>query len=482
MKSLIKNAACYSLLLVAISACKTSDFLVDDFDLALPEQYDNAIKDTIASVAMLRYDTYFDDENLNYLIEKALIQNQDNQIAIQRIRMANANLRMARGNLLPEINGIAGASQRRFGDFTMDGVGNADSNLSPTVPENKMIPDPYLDFYVGANFNWELDIWGKYRNQKKAAAARYLASEEMSRLVGTSLIANIAETYYQIVGLDEELRILEENIEIQQLAFNLSKDLKESGKENQLAVDQFEALTLRSQALSVEKEQQLQSANYRLAVLIGDYEFDFDRIDLDQAVVSPRILQLGLPADLLQYRPDIRQAERELFASKVDVLSARAAFFPSLNLFGSVGYNAFDFSRLLLNPASVFYQMGAGLVAPIFNRNQIKANYERINASQQVALLEYEKTVLGGYVEVLDVTNQIQKLEIQRKLKQKEVSVQKRSIENSNIMFSVGYANYIEVLYAQNRALEAEIELVNLKTRHLTATVQLYRALGGGWQ
>ncbi len=482
MKKSIKNAVIYSLLFISLIACKTSEVLVDDFELNLPDHYDDAGQDTLTNVAMLRYDSYFDDENLNYLIEKALIQNQDNQIAIQRIRMANANLRMARGNLFPEINGIAGASQRKFGEFTMDGVGNADSNLSPTVPENKLIPDPYLDFYLGTSFNWELDIWGKYRNQKKAAAARYLASEEMSRLVSISLIAKIAETYYQIVGLDEELKILEENIEIQNLAFNLSKDLKESGKENQLAVDQFEALTLRSQALSVEKEQQLQSATYRLAVLMGDYEFEFDRIVLDQAVISPKILQLGLPADLLQYRPDIRQAERELFASKADVLAARAAFFPSLNLFGSVGYNAFDFSRLLLNPASIFYQMGAGLVAPIFNRNQIKANYERMNASQQVALLEYEKTVLGGYVEVLDITNQIQKLEVQRSLKQKEVSVQKRSIENSNIMFSVGYANYLEVLYAQNRALEAEIELVNLKTRHLSATVELYRALGGGWQ
>lgn len=446
-----------------------------------PKVYFDENKNGDSTIAVLQWEEFFQDPALKDLIAVALTNNQENLKTLERIKLAGAEFKMARVGMLPEINGFAGAYRQRFGEYTMDGVGNADSNLSPSVPEDKKIPDPYRDFIIGAQFNWELDIWGKYKNRKKAAAARYLASQEMANLVKTLLISEVAQSYYILVGLDEELRVLEENIRLQELAVNLTKDLKTAGKENQLAVDQFEALMLNSKALLVEKQRQLRSEELRLTGLLGVYQFDHQRLGLDRVFDRPELVQIGLPSDLLLLRPDIRSAEQELLASKADISVARAAYFPSFNLFGMAGFNAFDFSRLFLNPASSVYQFGAGLVAPVFNRNQIRANFEAANSRQRIAWYDYEQTVLRSYLEVLDLVNEFRTYDEQLQVKTYEVEVQKRSVENSNTMFMVGYANYLEVINAQSRALQSQIELIELKVKQLQSNVKLYRALGGGW-
>ncbi|WP_194974392.1 TolC family protein [Aquiflexum lacus] len=469
------------LVLLFLQGCKVSQVNLGETDLELPVAFDANNADSTISVATMHWEEFFEDEILKKLIRIALENNQDNLKTLEKIRVARANYRVAKVGWMPELNGLAGASTRRFGEFTMDGVGNTDSNLSPTVPEDKKIPDPYRDFVIGAGFNWEIDVWGKYKNMKKAASARYLASEEMANHIKTWLIAEVALGYYNLIGLDEEIRILEENIKLQESALTLSKDLKISGKENQLAVDQFEALLLNSKSLFVERQRDLRSAELFLTSLLGVYQLEHERVSLDDALDTPELVKIGLPAAMLVYRPDIRIAERELIASRADVNAARASFFPSINLFGMSGFNAFDFGKLFFNPASTVYQLGAGLSAPIFNRNQIKMAFESSNAFQQIAWLEYEQTVFKSYLEVLDLVNQFEAYQLQVQLKSFEVEVQKRSVDNSNIMFTVGYANYLEVLNAQSRALFAEIELVELKIEKLQTNVKLYKALGGGW-
>ncbi|MGY6743010.1 MAG: TolC family protein [Cecembia sp.] len=463
-------------------SCKTAELTLDDKKTALPSNFDMEITpEDQTSVALLQWQNFFEDENLKELIQVALDNNQDHLKTLERIRIARANFRIAKGGLLPEVNALAGASVRRFGEYTMDGVGNADSNLSPTVPEDKLIPDPYRDFIVGAQFNWEIDVWSKLRNRKKAAFARYLASEEMVNAIKTWLVGEVSQQYYELVALDEEIRILEANIQLQEFAVNLSKDLKESGKENQLAVDQFEALMLNSKAQLVNKRRVLRTAELQMAQLLGVYDFQHNRNAMEEVFGIPDLVDIGLPAELLAYRPDIRIAERELLATKAELQAARAAFFPSIQLGGMAGFNAFDFSRLFFSPASTVYQLGAGLVAPVFNRNQIRMDFEAAKAGQKIAYLDYEQTIFKSYLEVLNLVNEFSAFDEQLQLKTYEVEVQKRSVENSNIMFRVGYAGYLEVLNAQVNALQAEIELIDLKKQQLQANVRLYRALGGGW-
>ncbi|MBW3469407.1 TolC family protein [Arthrospiribacter ruber] len=483
MKRLFQSKLSIALLLVhLLASCKVAEVYTPQLEV-LPGNYLNESLEAESSlnVAMINWEIYFEDPNLKSLIRVALENNQDNLKTLERIRIARANLGIARGGLLPEINGIAGAMSRRFGEYTMDGVGNTDSNLSPTVPEDKLIPDPYRDFILGAQFNWEIDVWGKLKNRKRAAFERYLASEEMANHVKTWLIGEVVMHYYQLVALDEELRILTSNIELQEKAVNLSKDLKESGKENQLAVDQFEALMLNSKALLIERQRELRTTELQLTRLMGGYAMEHERTVLDTAFENSELVAFGLPADLLRMRPDIRMAERELIASKADLNAARAAFFPSINLGGMAGFNAFDFGKLFFSPASMVYQLGAGLTAPVFNRNRIRMEMETAKASQKIAFLEYEQTVFKSYLEILNLINEFRTYDEQLQLKSYEVEVQKRSVDNSNIMFRVGYADYLEVLNAQSRALQSEIELIELKKSQLQTNVKIYLALGGGW-
>ncbi|WP_291787121.1 TolC family protein [Cecembia sp.] len=465
-----------------LASCKTAELTLEDTQTEMPSNFEvEIILEEKTSVALLQWQNFFEDENLKDLIQVALDNNQDHLKTLERIRIARANFRIAKGGLLPEVNALAGASVRRFGEYTMDGVGNADSNLSPTVPEDKLIPDPYRDFIIGTQFNWEIDVWSKLRNRKKAAFSRYLASEEMVNAIKTWLVGEVSQQYYELVALDEEIRILEANIQLQEFAVNLSKDLKESGKENQLAVDQFEALMLNSKAQLIDRKRELRTAELQMAQLLGVYDFQHTRNAMGEVFDTPDLIDIGLPAELLAFRPDIRIAERELLATKAEVQVARAAFFPSIQLGGMAGFNAFDFSRLFFSPASVVYQLGGGLVAPIFNRNQIKMNFEMAKASKKIAYLDYEQTVFKSYLEILNLVNEFEAFDEQLQLKTYEVEVQKRSVENSNIMFRVGYADYLEVLNAQSRALESEIELIELKREQLQTNVKLYRALGGGW-
>ena len=478
----MKKLAILSLIgLVLASGCKVSEVGSPESTIQLPDQYDGVENDTTLSIAQLKWENYFSDPRLKNLISKALTHNQDNLIALERIKSNRATMQAAKAALFPAISGRAGASQRRFGEYTMDGIGNYDTNLSENLSEDKRIPDPYTDFIVGADFEWELDIWGKLRNKKRAALARYIASEEMSKAVQTWLISEVASNYYQLLAIDTEIQTLTQNIELQELAHNLITELKEGGKTNQLAVDQFEALVLNTKAQREAKIREQKTTEYNLTRLVGTLDIPTERTDLDSAVERPRVREIGLPAQMIQFRPDIQEAELRLQASKFDVRAAKAAFFPSVNLFGMAGFNAFDFGKLFFNPASTMYQVGAGLTAPIFNRREIQAAYQIANADQQIALLEYEKRTLNAYLEVLDLINQINTLENQLKLKQYEVAVQQRSVENSNTLFSVGFANYLEVINAQSRALESAMELADLKASRLKANVQLYRALGGGW-
>lgn len=467
--------------LMIVSSCKVADVTLPEKSTLLPDRFEDVERDTTLSMAQLNWENYFSDPNLKNLIRVALSNNQDNRMTLERIKASRAVLRSAKAGLLPTLSGNAGASQRKFGEYTMDGVGNFDTNFSENLTEDKRVPDPYPDFILGMGFGWEIDVWGKLRNQKQAAAARYFASEEMAKHVKTWLIAELASNYYQLLALDSEIEILHENIRLQELGLRLILELKEAGKSNQLAVDQFEALLLNTKAQLEAKLRQQKTTEFGLTRLAGTLEIPSERSVLDSAVERPRVREIGLPSQMLQSRPDIREAEFVLQAAKFDVGAARAAFFPSFNLFGMAGFNAFDFSKLFLAPASTMYQMGAGLTAPVFNRRQIQAAFTQAKADQQIALLDYEKRVLNAYLEVLDLVNQINTYENQLKLKQYEASVQQRSIDNSNTLFSVGYANYLEVINAQTRALESSIELAELKAARLQANVMLYRALGGGW-
>ncbi len=468
--------------LVLLLGCKAQQELPSPKEI--PEAYE-AIQQELtldsSSIATLHWSRFFQDERLARLIQIGLENNQDVLKTNEKVRVAKASLQQARLGRLPEFNAGIGAMARRFGHYTMDGVGNDDSNLSPTVPEDRRIPAPYRDFMVGVDFSWELDIWGRLNMEKSQALNRFLASEEMVSFTQTQLVAAIAEQYFQMLGLEEEIQILNKNIALQVETFELGKSLKASGEESQLSIDQFEGLMLNSRNLLKQKERMLQSSRFQLYRLLGTYPFELEMAPWEETEEVPEILAIGLPAHLLKFRPDIRRAEKELIAQQLEVDIAHTAFFPTFRLYGMGGFNAFELSKLFLAPLSSVYQLAGGLTAPVFNRGRIKAAYEGAKASQKVALLEYEQVVQSGYLEVLDLVNGYVYLEEQVEIKDQEVLVQQRSVENASTMFRLGYADYLDLINAQSRLLEAELETVQLKVEQLANYSTLYRALGGGW-
>ncbi|EPR66256.1 TolC family protein [Cyclobacterium qasimii] len=471
-----------TLVISSLTACKVQKTSLEDIK-APPTTYHGAqVGEDSMNLAMTQWQAFFDDEHLNALIERGLENNQDVAKTLANIRISRAALKRAKLGQLPELNLTAGSSVRKFGDYTMDGVGNDDTNRSSTVPDDKKIPTPYTDFMIGAEFNWELDVWGKLNMRKKQALSEYMASVEMGNLSRTWLIAEIAKNYYNIIGLDEEIETLLASISFQEQAFELGKSLKNAGKESQLSIDQFEALMLNSKGILVKKRRELKQAELNLSYLLGTYPENIQRQSLSEVNVLPPALELGLPSTLLTMRPDIRAAEQTLQANNLEVGIARTAFFPTFNLHGMAGYNAFEFSKLFLNPASMVYQLGGGLVAPVFNRSSIKATFETAKARQKVALYDYEQTVLGGYLEVLGLVNEYQTLKEELTLKTDEVLLQRRSVDNANTMFKIGYADYLDMINSQSNSLASELDYIELKIQQLQSVVTLYRALGGGWQ
>jgi len=447
--------------------------------LLVPQSYAGNTDST--SLGDLPYRALFADPNLAGLIDTALFRNPDLQIALQRIEVARATVGIREGALLPQVNAVGAAGLDRYGRYTLNGVGNFDTNLSDNVSGPSRIPNPTPDFFIGLRSSWELDVWGKLRNRRRAAYLRLLASEEGRNFVVTALTADIARLYYTLLALDAELEIIGENVTLQQQALALVVVLKESGRVTELAVQQFRAQLLNTRSLEGRVRQQIAEAENRLNALLGRYPQPVARGASLEKQTLPAVLGAGLPAQLVRRRPDIRQAERELAAANVDVAIAQAEFLPSLTLTPYLGLNAFR-PGVLLNPASVAAGILGGLAAPVFNRRLLKGNRAISEAQSREAYFAYQRSVLVGVSEVVSSLRGLENYRNVADLQTQEVAVLRQATATSNELVANGYATYLEVITAQRSVLEAELALIATKQAQFLALVDLYRALGGGWQ
>ncbi len=469
------------MLLVLVAACKASEPTPLPASRPLPSAFQTTTTDT-ASLGDVSWREFFRDPYLVGLIDSALQQNPDVLAAVQQVEMARANVLLSRGALLPQISAVGAAGVEKFGDYTMSGVGNFDTNLSPNINENQKVSQPLVpDYFLGLRSAWEVDLWGKLRNAKKAAHTRLMASEKGRQLVTTALISEVAHRYYYLLALDREKTILDNNVRLQQTALEMVKVQKEAGRATQLAVQQFEAQLLNTRGLKAEKEQEIIAVENQLNQLLGRFPQPIPR---SQSLDDQQLLQqvkAGVPTSLLRRRPDLQQAELELQAAQADVEAARAAFLPSLVLSPYVGFNSFNAS-LLFKPASVAFGILGGLSTPLLNRSGIKADFRRADAAKIQAYHAYQKSILTGVSEVVTTLREIENYRQAAALKEQEVQVLQSAVSTSNDLFASGYANYLEVITAQRGVLEAELKLTATKRTVLQATVNLYRALGGGWK
>jgi NodT family efflux transporter outer membrane factor (OMF) lipoprotein len=464
------------ILLLIVAACKTPQKATQtDTGLTLPESYTNQ-SDTINS-GDLNWQSYFQDDNLKSLIQSAITNNFDVLSAVQKIEIAQNQFNLRQSQLLPNANVVAGAAQRKFGLFTMDGAGNASTNILP----NQVVPEHLRDFQIGLSTSWEADVWGKLKNSKKAAFARFSGSIAGKNAIQSMLIAEIATNYYELLALDNEFDIINENIQIQKASLEIIKIKKEAGILNELAVKQFEGQVLNSRSFVLDLEQKIKVLENHLNFLCGRFPQPIIR-EKAQFNIMQRKLTAGIPSQLLKLRPDIAAVELDLIASKCDVKAAKAAFYPSFTITGNIGFQAFQSALLFQTPESFAYTILGGLTAPLLNRRAIKVQFNTAKVNQVEHLLKYQKTILNGYIEVANELSNIENLQKIYDLQNQEVYFYEKSVETANDLFRSGRATYLEVLTVQRTVLESKIDLLNTKKFQHQASVKLYKSLGGGWK
>ena len=461
-----------------LGSCK-APCITESERLVLPDVY--VAGGDSANMASISWQRFFPDSILQSYIRVALDNNYSFREGLERINLAQSSLKMAKGALFPDVRVGVGAASQRFGDFTMDGVGNSETNRTEGLDGDRRIPNPYADFMLGASFSWEIDLWGKLNNKRRAALSRWLASREAARFMQTQLITQIASCYFELVGLDGRERVLKQTIEQSKYARDLALELKEAGNENQLAVDQFETLILSLKGDLLRNEVEIKARETALCQLMGRLPMRIDRLSVEelQDVCFPT--EVGIPSQLLRFRPDIREAEQLLLASKADVAAAKAAFFPTLSLGGGGGFNAFDVSKWFLAPASLVYDLGAGLTAPLFQQHQIRALWNSAKSEQRIALCRYHDCIIRAYGEVFNTLWECESTSKRLGFKDEEVKIHIRSVESSKELFKLSFASYLEVLTAQEKLLEGNLEYLDLRTAYWISHVRLYCALGGGW-
>ncbi len=461
---------------LAVASCRVPAIMPLPENKAVPGSYSNNGDTTNA--ATVEWRRFFTDKNLVNLIDTALKNNQELLITLQEVEVAKNDIRVRHAALLPTVNARAGAGVEKVGRYTSQGAGDASTEITP----GKEMPDPLMDFTVGAYATWEADIWKKLHNAKKAAVSRYLSTIEGKNFVLSNLIAEVANSYYELLALDNQLAIVQQNIGLQKNALDIVKVQKEATRVTELAVQKFQAEVLKSQSMEFDILQNIKETENRINFLLGRYPQEITR-DKNSFVNSlPTSINTGIPAQLLANRPDIKQAELELTAARLDVKVARAEFYPSLGISAGVGFQAFKPSYLFRFPESLLYSLAGDLAGPLINRNAIKAEFSNANARQLQAMYNYERTILNAYFEVSNQLSNISNLEKSYNLKSQQVDALTRSIDISNDLFKSARADYLEVLMTQRDALESKLELIETKKEQLNAVINIYRNLGGGWK
>ena len=463
-------------LALAVAACKTPELVQRNANRTTPATYVNSTQDS-TNTARMRWKQFFTDPNLVSLIDSALQRNQELNITTQELELARNEIRARTGDYLPSVSIGAGAGVEKPGRYTLQGATEEAIDIKP----DRRTPTPLANYDIGVSASWEVDIWRKLRNARKSAATRYLASVEGRNFMITNLIAEIANSYYELLALDNQLAIIKQNIDIQENALRIVRQEKESARVTELAVKRFEAQVQNTTSLQYKTQQRITETENHINFLVGRYPQPITRdIEAFNGLV-PQTIQAGVPAQLLNNRPDIRQAEQRLAAAKLDVQVARANFYPSLGITAGAGFEAFKPGLLFNSPQSMLYNIAGDLVAPLINRNGIKALYYSANAVQLQAVYNYERTVLNAYIEVVNQLSNINNLQKSYDAKLLEVQALNQSIRISNSLFKAVRAEYTEVLFTQRDALESKFDLTETKMQQLNATVNMYRALGGGW-
>jgi len=434
----------------------------------LPDQFRTAPQAAAnASIGDTRWFELFRDPTLKELIDNALRENFDVRIAAERVIEARAQVGITRAGLFP----------------TVDATGQFSASQSSAIgafpfPGGQPFKTSYTQ--AGLNFNWEIDLWGRVRRLTEAARAQYLASEEARHGVVLSLVSDVMTGYFALREQDLELEIAQRTRDAAQQNLRLIELRRERGASNALEVHQAEQFLYTATAQIAATQRAIGQEENALSLLLGKAPAAIERGTGLEQLQPPPDLPPGLPAALLERRPDIRQAEDNLIAANAEIGAARTLFLPQISLTGFLGGQSQALLALFSGPARMA-NIGPSATAPIFHAG-LRAGLQLTEAQKTEMLVSYQKSIFTALREVSDALVAHEKTLQQRQEEEKLVAALSESVRLSELRYRGGLDSYLQVLDAERNLFGGQLQLAQLRLQELDSVVDLYRALGGGWQ
>jgi outer membrane protein, multidrug efflux system len=451
-----------------LSACSVAKKYERPTTLKTDQLYRDQASADSTTIADMPWQSVFKDEKLNALIQKGLDQNLNLKNAIENIVQARASLRQSKLAYYPTLQLDANATRNKQSEAGLNFPAGININTLTTT------------YKLGLSTSWEADIWGKLSSSKRAALATYLASDAAKQAVQTQLIADIANNYFLLLAYDKQLVITQETLESRIKNVETIKDLKEGAIVTGAAVVQSEANQHAAEVLIPDLKQRIRETENTLNILLGQAPQPIERGTLgDQSV--PENLALGLPSQLLQNRPDVRQAEFNFRTAFEMTNMAKTYFYPSLTLTASGGFSNLELKDFFTN--SVFYSIIGGLTQPIFNQGLNKTRLTTAQSKQLQAYNNFQQSLLTAGQEVSNALYAYQMAVEKQDSREKQIEALEKAVDFTQQLLEYSSAtNYTDVLTSEQNLLAAQLSGINDNLQKLQAVVDLYRALGGGWK
>ncbi len=462
-------------------SCKVGkNYVKPEFELPVAYQVpDSAVH--LADSIMLPWSSFFDDTVLVELLHHAIAHNFDMQGVLKDVAIADQYFKRSKAAFAPTLDAdILGINRQYRSQYFYSNPSSGWYDQSGTEPPPTMY-NYQSQFYNSLQMSWELDIWGKLRRQKEAAKADYFQNYETRKLFQTNLVAQIAEDYYYLLMLDEQLEVARRNFHFRDSTLRMVALQYEAGEVTALAVQQTRAQVLVAAALIPQLEKEIEIQENALKLITGALPAHIPRSAQLSAIQQNTILT-NLPLYLVQNRPDVLRAEYELVAANANVGVAQAYRYPNLTISLTGGLNAMLPQNWFNLPGALFGGLVTGLSQPLLNKRKLKTDYEVAQLQRDKAEIDFQKSVYEAVVETENALLTINKLQEQLLIAEEQVRVAQEAVGSADLLFKAGFATYLEVITAQSNVLDSELNLVTLKANILSARVQLYRALGGGWK
>ena len=460
------------LLVISIGACRMGKEYQRP-ELELPKQFTGVSFSDTSSIADIEWKKFFTDTTLQGLIERGITYNYDMLLAVNRIAVAQQQVKQSKALLLPEL------------DLQVSGqISYPSKNSLNGISINSFLGKDHVeDYLASANLSWEVGVWGKIQRQKEAALAGYLQTYEARKAVQTQLVADIAQGFFNLLMLDKQLDITRRNLALSDSFLVATRLLREAGEGTTLAVQQAASQKQSTALLIPQLEQSVALQENALQILTGRLPGTFSHgVSLNGIVTMPDSLPAGLPVSMVSRRPDVRANEMALVAANAQVGVSQANMYPALNITAGGGLESFKASNWFSIPNSLFGLVTGAIAEPVFKRRQLKTQFEIAKLDREQAVIRFRQSVLQATGEVADALVQADKLKEQQQIATAQVDTLKNAVFNSQLLFKSDMANYLEVITAQGNALQAELNLASIQRRQLGAVVELYRSLGGGWK